>query len=188
MNLNDHSHLAENRKVRFMGLYDWMQSIVVMFLPIIFLLTFVGQTMGVQMESMSPTLHDGDRMIVRSIFYTPRRGDVIVFSLHDFRDGDALVKRVIGLGGDVIEINGDTGVVYVNGEPLTEPYISGPTHMTGNIDYPFTVPDGHVFVLGDNRRRSEDSRHRSIGTVDEREIIGQVMAVLMPFSRIGLVE
>jgi len=182
------NHATPNtRPVRFMGLYDWMQSFVIVFLPIIFLLAFVGQTMAVRQESMSPTLHDGDQMIVRSIFYTPRRGDVVIFSKHDFRDGEALVKRVIALGGDVVDIDGTTGIVYVNGEPLSEPFTSGPTFHMGNIDYPFLVPEGHVFVLGDNRNNSQDSRHRSIGPVDEREIIGQVVAVIMPFNRAGLI-
>lgn len=124
-------------------------------------------------------------MIVRSLFYTPDRGDVIVFSRHDFQDGAAMVKRVIGLAGDVIYVNAESGFVYLNGEPLYEPYTNGLVRVTGDISYPFTVPEGHVFVIGDNRNRSTDSRDSQIGPVDEREILGQVVLVIMPFNRFG---
>jgi len=178
----------EPRPVRYQGLYDWMQSLVMVFLAVIFLLTFVGRTMAVQMQSMAPTLLDGDRMIVRSILYTPQRGDVIIFAKQEFQDGVALVKRVIALAGDVVDLNTETGVVYVNGVALDEPYTSGPTNMAGDLSYPFAVPEGHVFAIGDNRNGSRDSRHREIGPVDEREIIGQVVAVIMPFDRAGLIS
>ena len=172
------------------GLYEWLQSLVPMFLIVLVLLTFVGRTIGVQHDSMNPTLFDGDRMIVRSIFYTPARGDIIIFSKQYFQDGAAVVKRVIALAGDTVDINTQTGVVYVRhaGQqyaftPLYEPFTSGPTHIAGDMVYPFTVPEGHVFVIGDNRGNSTDSRHTCIGAVDEREIIGQVVAVFLPFNR-----
>ena len=177
-----------HRPVRFRGLYDWMQSIVMVFLAVVLLLTFAGRTMAVRLDSMTPTLLDGDRMIVRSIFYSPRRGDVIVFSRHDFEDGAALVKRIIGLEGDVIDVNTDSGHIYLNGRALMEPYTNGPVHRAGDMSYPFTVPAGHVFVIGDNRNHSTDSRHRVIGAVDEREILGQVIAVIMPFNRAGFLS
>ena len=164
------------------GLFEWLQSLVPMFLIVLVLLTFVGRTIGVSQDSMNPTLFDGDRMIVRSIFYTPQQGDIIIFAKQYFEDGAAMVKRVIALEGDVVNITG-TGLVYVNGVPLEEPYTSSPTLKTGNISYPHTVPAGHVFVIGDNRNHSADSRDIDIGPVDEREIIGQVVAVFLPFSR-----
>jgi len=175
-----------DKSAPFQGLYEWMQSIVMVFLLVLVLLTFVGRTMGVQYQSMSPTLHDGDRMIVRSILYTPSAGDIIVFSRNDFEDGAALVKRVIALAGDVVDIDTESGLVYVNGFPLHEPYTSGPVRVTGTISYPFTVPEGHVFTMGDNRNASTDSRHVEIAAVDEREIIGQVVAVVLPFDRARL--
>jgi signal peptidase I len=163
-----------------------MQSIVLTFLVFLFVLTFFGRIIGVQQDSMTPTLLDGDRMIVRSILYTPRQGDIIIFSKQGFEDGAALVKRVIALSGDVVDINTETGLVYVNGLPLDEPYTNGPTNMAGDIEYPFTVPEGQVFVIGDNRNLSRDSRHMEIGPVDEREVIGQVIAVILPLNRLEL--
>ena len=180
--------MNEQAPVRYRGLYDWMQSIVMVFLPIVFLLTFAGRTMAVEMESMTPTLLAGDRMIVRSIFYTPQRGDVVIFAKQDFQGGAALVKRIIALEGDVVDINTETGIVYVNGLPLDEPYTSGPTNLAGDITYPYTVPPGYVFVIGDNRNHSLDSRHMEIGPVDERELIGQVIAVMFPFDRAGFLN
>ena len=165
------------------GLYEWIQSLVPMFLVVLILLTFVGRTIGVQHESMTPTLLDGDRMIVRSIFYTPSQGDVIIFSRQGVEDGNAMVKRVIAIAGDVVDIDPVAGIVYVNGIALYEPFTNTPTNRTGDISYPLTVPEGHIFVLGDNRNHSRDSRCADIGPVDEREIIGQVVAVFMPFSR-----
>jgi len=171
---------------RYQGLHFWMQSIVFASLAALLLVTFVGQRIEVQMWSMTPTLLEGDSMVVRRVLYTPARGDIIVFVRHDFEDGAALAKRVVALGGDVVDINTDTGLVYVNGAALDEPYVYEPTHRAGDILYPYTVPEGHIFVLGDNRNNSMDSRHTEIGAVDEREIIGQVVAVMLPFHRIGL--
>jgi len=172
--------------VRFQGLYEWMQSIVMVFLVILCLLTFIGRPMGVHGYSMMPTLSEDDRMIVRSVLYTPDRGDIVVFSRHDFEDGAALVKRVIGLAGDVVDLDTAAGTVYVNGIPQHEPYINDLTRRPGNMSFPFTVPTGHIFVLGDNRNHSTDSRDMEIGAVDEREIIGQVVAVILPFNRAQL--
>ena len=167
----------------FQGLYEWMQSIVVVFLVVLVLLTFIGRPMGVHGYSMMPTLEAQDRMIVRSLLYTPDRGDIVVLSRHDFEDGAALVKRVIALAGDVVDIDTAAGIVYVNGAPLYEPYIMEPTQRAMSMRFPFTVPAGHVFVLGDNRNRSSDSRDVELGAVDEREIIGRVVAVVLPFNR-----
>ena len=163
-----------------------MQSIVGMLLMVLVLLTFIGGPIGVHGHSMMPTLSAEDRMIVRSIFYTPDRGDIIVFSRSDFQDGTAIVKRVIGLAGDVVDIDTQSGLVYVNGIALYEPYTMEPTHRPMSTQFPFTVPDGHVFVLGDNRNNSGDSRDINLGAIDEREIVGQVVAVVLPFHRARL--
>jgi len=163
-----------------------MRNIVTVVLAIVCLLTFVANNIQVQGVSMEPTLAHGDEMIVHSIFYTPERGDIIVFSKQNFRDGAAIVKRVIALEGDVVDIDPIAGVVYVNGMALYEPYTVEPTYFMGDISYPFTVPPGQIFVIGDNRNNSGDSRSSGHGTVDEREIIGRVVAVVLPLDRAGL--
>ena len=174
------------KPVPYKGLYEWMQGIVVVLLAVLMLLTFVGQITGVQGFSMMPTLLERDRMIVRSIFYTPARDDLVVFARKGFQDDPAMVKRVIALAGDVVDIDTAAGVVYVNGTRLYEPYTMELTHRSMTMSFPFVVPPGHVFVLGDNRQNSTDSRDLVIGAVDEREIIGQVVAVILPFSRARL--
>ena len=181
-------HTDNIPKVRYQGLHLWVQSMIMFFLPAIFLLTFVGQSVEVRGNSMLPTFQDGDQTITRSIFYTPRHGDVIVFSRHDVQDGTMLVKRVIALEGDVVDIHPVTGTVFVNYEAIDEPYASDHVTLPGDIAYPFTVPPGYIFVLGDNRSPggSLDSRSTRLGPVDEREVIGQVVAVIAPLNRLAL--
>jgi len=174
------------KPVRFKELYLWMQSLVFMLLLMLGFFAFIGTPMGVQNVSMMPTLSEQDTMIVRRVLYTPDRGDIVVLSRHDFEEGAALVKRVIGIAGDVVDIDAASGLVFVNGAPLHEPYVSELTRRMGNIGFPFTVPAGHVFTLGDNRNNSMDSRDMEIGAVDEREIIGQVVAIILPFNRARL--
>ncbi|MCL2563228.1 MAG: signal peptidase I [Oscillospiraceae bacterium] len=182
------ANLAETPPVRHQGLYLWMKSAVSIFLAFVLVLALGAQPIAVIGDSMNPTLLDGDQVIVRSIFYTPRRGDVIVFVRYAVQDGTPLVKRVIALAGDVVDINAATGTVYVNGTAIDEPYSSEHTTQAGNISYPFTVPPGYVFVLGDNRSPygSLDSRHTMLGPVDEREIVGGVIAVASPLERARL--
>jgi len=163
-----------------------MQALVMMLILVLGLVVFVGTPMGVQNISMMPTLSEDDTMIVRRVFYTPDRGDIVVLSRHDFEDGAALVKRVIGIAGDVVDIDTASGLVYINGTPLHEPYVNDLTRRLGSVSFPFTVPEGHVFTLGDNRNNSMDSRDLEIGAVDEREIIGQVVAIILPFNRARL--
>jgi len=176
----------KEKSVRFEELFLWMKALVMMLLLVLGLVTFVGTPMGVQNISMMPTLSEQDTMIVRRAFYTPDRGDIIVLSRHDFEDGAALVKRVVALAGDVVDIDPMSGLVYVNGLALHEPYVNDLTRRVGNIPLPFTVPAGHVFTLGDNRNNSMDSRDAEIGAVDEREIVGQVVAIVFPFGRARL--
>ncbi len=99
-----------------------------------------------------------------------------------------IIKRVVGLAGDTIEIDFDTGEVRRNGELLDEPYINEPTWTWEGVDFPVQVPEGHLFVLGDNRNHSKDSRSPDIGMVDVREIIGRAFFRLTPFARVGSIN
>lgn len=126
-------------------------------------------------------------MIVSDLGYTPERGDVIVVNKETFSIGP-IVKRVIAVGGDTVDINFATGEVFVNGEVLDEPYINEPTYTAEGMEFPLTVPEGQLFLLGDNRNGSSDSRDPRIGLVDERYVIGHVLAVIFPFSSFGVVS
>ena len=171
----------EKSKAR-MELYDWMQCVVSAILFGIFIFVFIGRTIGVEGESMMQTLHWNDRVIVSNLFYTPKNGDIIIFRASDSFGDTPLVKRVIAVAGQTIDINFDTGQVFVDGELLNEPYINMQTHRRLNFTGPYTVPEGCVFVMGDNRDNSTDSRDSRVGPVDTRKIIGKVLFLLIPGS------
>ena len=178
-----------------MELYDWVQCIVAALLCGILIFVFIGRVIGVDGTSMIPTLHHGDQVVMSKLFFTPKYGDVVVLRSEAYGDSP-LVKRVIATAGQTIDINFTTGEVTVDGRVLEEDYIADITTLRGDFDGPVTVPDGCVFVMGDNRNASSDSRSDKVGMVDIRNIFGKVYLVLIPakesdgvryWSRIGLV-
>jgi len=180
-----------------MELYDWMQCAVSAIIFAIFVFVFIGRTIGVEGHSMLQTLHSNDRVVISGLFYTPKNGDIIIFRPPTEAFGNTpLVKRVVATEGQTLDINFETGDVIVDGVILDEPYINAPTNNRLNFTGPVTVPDGHVFVMGDNRNNSSDSRDSRIGMVDTRYILGKVLFMIIPgvedsnprdWSRIGSV-
>ena len=168
--------------------YDWIQSLSSALLICVLVFVFVLRIMDVHGTSMFPTLNNGDKVLVSDLFYEPARGDIVVFKKDSYDDNKALVKRVVAVAGDVVNIDFEKGVVYVNGEALEEDYIDVLT--TTKIDFigPQTVPDNCLFVMGDNRNASTDSRDKRIGMVDKRLVIGKVLLVVYPFNSFGSVE
>ena len=168
--------------------YDWIQSLISALLICVLVFVFVMRVMDVHGTSMFPTLNNGDKVLVSDLFYEPERGDIVVFKKDSYDDNKALVKRVIAVAGDVVNIDFERGVVYVNGEPAEEEYIDVLT--TTKIDFigPQTVPENCLFVMGDNRNASTDSRDKRIGMVDKRLVIGKVLLVVYPFNSFGSVE
>lgn len=140
---------------------------------------FVFRVIGVEGISMMPTLHDGDWVAVSGISTNIERGDIVIVT-QPWKRNVPIVKRVIAKGGDTVDIDFMLGDVYVNGEKMIEPYIDEPTTNGYDVDFPLTVPDGCVFVMGDNRGDSLDSRSSEIGFIDERYILGKVMLRLYP--------
>lgn len=167
-------------------LYYWLQALVVALFIIILVFTFVVRIINVVGSSMVPTLHNGDMLIVQGIGYSPKQGDIVVLTKDTFMD-EPIVKRVIAVGGQTVDIDYDRGTVTVDGQVRDEPYIKEAMHPT-IYDSMTTVevPEGSVFVMGDNRNGSTDSRSYSLGPVDERYIIGHVLCVLFPFSDFGV--
>ena len=172
-----------------LDLFSWLQTLVVALVALILLFTFVGRIIAVDGESMLPTLHDKDLLLLRSIAYTPEQGDVIVLT-KDFGPyvDYPIVKRVVATGGQTVHIDYDEGKIYVDGDPLNESYTNenylihnGPAMSVNDI----TVPEGSVFVLGDNRNHSSDSRHVELGAIDERYILGKAVMILFPFQNFG---
>lgn len=168
-------------KSPYFELYDWMDCIVYSVLVVVLLLSFCFRLIGVDGSSMVPTLQDGDRVLLQSIFYKPQAGDIVVFT----KLQSPLVKRIIATEGQIVDIDFAQGIVYVDNVPLDEPYINELTTTSGDVSFPVEVPQGCVFVLGDNRNHSSDSRVSQVGMVDVRHILGKISFRIMPFSSFG---
>lgn len=170
------------------NVYDWIQCLMSALIVCIVLFIFVVRVIDVRGTSMYPTLNNQDKMLVSDLFYKPETGDVVVFKKDQYDPDKALVKRVIATEGQEINIDFDRGVVYVDGEAIEEDYINELT--TTKLDFigPQTVPEGCVFVMGDNRNMSTDSRKLEIGMVDNRLIIGKVLLVIFPLESLGMVN
>lgn len=179
---------------------DWVETIIFAFFAVILIFTFLLRVANVDGESMVPTLTDGDRLIASHLFYEPASGDIVIVNSskgHVYNADNAIeevsglnkviVKRVIAVGGQKVDINFDTGAVSVDGVVLDEPYINDLTKIDeGAHQYPVVVPDGYVFVMGDNRMNSTDSRDARVGFVDEEDILGKVLVRIFPFDSIGV--
>ena len=164
--------------------YEWAQSLITALVICILVFVFVFRLVDVVGDSMNNTLFHGDNMVVLDLPYTPKQGDIVVFRKDEYKP-EALVKRVIATEGQTGEIDFDKGIVYVDGVALDEPYTADYTYIPIDFSGVQTVPEGCVFVMGDNRNRSTDSRKAEIGMVDTRLIIGKVVVVLFPLDRIG---
>ena len=178
--------------------YEWVQALVCSVLTVVLLFTFGARLIGVDGHSMLPTLQNGDRMLVLNsmLYHDYKYSDVVVLRKDTFLK-EPIVKRVIATAGQTVDIDFDSGTVYVEGEPLREDYINELTFLEEGTEFPLTVPEGHIFVMGDNRNRSSDSRDSNLGTVDTRYVIGRAVAVAFPgpneetqkrdFRRIGVI-
>lgn len=172
------------------SLYSWLQAVVPVIIGIVLVFTFVGRLTPVSGDSMLPNLHNGDMMLVRSLGYTPEQGDVVVLTKYFENIHGPIVQRVIAVGGQTVEIDYGAGCVYVDGEEVPEGYILEPMEQKSWQGITsITVPEGEVFVMGDNRNVSNDSRNPNLGTVDVRHILGKAELVLFPFGeRMGRVR
>lgn len=169
-------------------IYDWIYCLSVALIICVVIFAFFIRLIDVRGTSMNPTLNNNDKMLVSGLFYEPKVGDVVVFKKDEYDPERALVKRVIAVEGQVINMDFDRGIVYVDGVPLEEDYIMEPT--TNKIDFigPQTVPEDCVFVMGDNRNASTDSRKKEIGMVDTRLILGRAYAVVYPLSQVRTIK
>jgi len=172
--------------------YDWLDSVLGAVIIIFILFTFVFRPVGVEGESMLDTLKDGDWVAVSGITLQVKRGDIVVITQPN-KMHEPLIKRVIAIAGDTIDIDFANHTVSVNGEILDEKYIRQPTSSRFDVTFPQTVPEGCVFVMGDNRNYSLDNRSTEIGIkeagsdepgpfIDERYILGVAKVRLFPFG------
>ncbi|NPV52159.1 MAG: signal peptidase I [Firmicutes bacterium] len=164
---------------------EYLQAFVIAVVLAAFIITFIAQSFVVQGSSMEPTLHNGERLLVNKFIYRfrePARGEIVVFR-YPFDPRRKFIKRVIGVPGDRMEIR--DGSVFLNGSKLDEPYTLDLTYGTYG---PEVVPEGRVFVLGDNRNNSEDSRFADVGFVPLSNVVGHAFLIYWPLNRIGLVH
>ena len=175
---------------------DWVFDIAEMFvfvLAIVILLTsFVFKHSVVEGESMNNTLEDGDHLIISDLFYTPERGDIIVFEDYSTMLRKAVVKRVIGLPGETVEVKLDENrnvTVYINGVLLEEDYAYNAKDVEIYANHaPITLGEDEIFVMGDNRYHSTDSRHSGVGPIKIDSILGKVLFRFFPFDGFGAVD
>jgi signal peptidase I len=189
---------AEGKKAAGRVLYEWVQTLVCSVLAAVVLFTFVIRLVGVDGHSMVPTLQNGDRLLVLNslLYHDYRYGDIVVLRKEAFSEAP-IVKRVIATAGQTVDIDFETGSVYVDGALLEEDYINDPTLREEGTEFPLTVPEGSIFVMGDNRNHSSDSRDLRLGTVDTRYVIGKAVFLAYPgrdettgqrdYKRIGVI-
>lgn len=179
------------------GVLLYLRDLVCLLAGIVLVFSLLFRVVVVSGPSMNDTLVDGDWILLLGrIFYSePEQGDIIVASKDSFKDGEPIIKRVIAVEGQTVDIDFVTGTVYVDNKPLNEPYTLTPTNLNSGTTFPLTVDEGCVFVMGDNRNRSQDSRSTEIGQIDCREILGKAIFLMFPgadsshpnrdFNRIG---
>lgn len=176
--------LPPDQKLR-RDIYDWIMSMMIALVACVALFVFCVRIIDVSGTSMVPTLHNEDKMFVSNLLYKPEVGDVVVFKTDSYDPNKALVKRVIATEGQTVNIDFDNGIVYIDGVPIQEDYIAEVTKTKLDFIGPKQVPDGCVFVMGDNRNMSTDSRKAEIGMVDNRMILGRAYAVIFPLAEMG---
>ena len=185
---------------------EWLEILATAVIAVVIIFSLVFRVATIDGDSMKDTLHGankitgaiGDKVIITNLNYEAERGDIVVISrnaensLSTQNTSDSpIIKRVIAVGGQTVDIDFQKGVVYVDGEPLVEDYISTPTTDKYEVDFPLYVPEGYIFVLGDNRGDSLDSRSSRIGEnglIDTRYVLGHAVFRIFPFDRIGRLD
>lgn len=167
---------------------DWVEAILFSFVLVVLFFTFFFRMATVSGSSMYPTLVQNERIIIRCICYQPQRGDIIVVDTNS-QYGKPLVKRLIALEGDTVDIDRKTGKVYLNGKLLPEEYLpEGTFTQLEDLAFPITVGKNQVLAMGDNRSVSLDSRSSEIGMIDVHDILGKAVLRVFPLQKFGKIE
>ncbi len=165
-------------------IYDTVYMIAFAIILVALGFIFLFRTVVVDGSSMNPTLYDGNRILLTAYYDEPKYGDIVVTCRPSDSMPDTLIKRVIATEGQTIDIDFDNGIVYIDGKALDEPYIKRPFTEREDFHGPVTVPEGYVFIMGDNRNGSTDSRDFRVGFMQEEYILGKALTKLSPFGKI----
>lgn len=185
---NEASERIENPANEFSAsCFDWLESIVQALVLVVVIMTFVLRPITVQGTSMLNTLFDKDKVIVTKCGYVPKNGDIVVIRPFGTLD-KPIIKRVIATEGQTLSIDFSDGSVYVDGKKLDEPYIKERMWVRGDGQIPSVIPKGHIFVMGDNRNGSMDSRFKGVGLVPNDMVMGKAVFIFFPFDRMGLID
>lgn len=184
---NDSLFKEQKQKKIRRELFEWLEAVVFAVVAVVLCFTFIFRIVGVDGESMYPTLKHLDKVVISHLAYTPKNGDIIVITQPNTVN-KPLIKRIIAVGGQKLDINFSSGDVKVDGVVLDEPYIAEKTTLYGDVEFPLIVPDGYVFVMGDNRNMSYDSRNTGIGMIDTRYILGRAVFRIYPIRSLGNIK
>ena len=192
--------MPEKKQTEGRGAYEWVQALVCSVLTMVLIFTFAVRIVRVSGESMRETLQDQDMLVVLNNWLCGgyEQGEIVILQRDDFYGGEPIVKRVIATGGQTVDIDFETGAVYVDGALLEEDYINELTFVEEGTEFPLTVPEGCIFVMGDNRNDSDDSRDSTLGPVDTRCVLGRALLLAVPgptadtkqrdWSRVGILN
>ena len=176
-------------------IFEWLDVLTTAIITVVIIFSLLFRVATISGPSMQNTLFTDDKVIISNLGYTPKRGDIVVISRNvnnSVEDAatskEPIIKRVIATGGQTVDIDFERGVVSVDGVELDEPYAKTPTTTKWDVEFPLYVPEGYIFVLGDNRNESMDSRDSRIGEgglVDTRYVLGHAVFRIFPFNSIG---
>lgn len=177
---------------------EWVEVLSVAIIAVVIIFCLVFRIATISGDSMKNTLIHNDKVIITNLGYKPKQGDIVVISRNAENSLEAqnlsnepIIKRVIAVGGQTVDIDFQRGIVYVDGVALEEDYILAPTVDRGDVQFPLYIPEGSIFVLGDNRPESLDSRYSQIGVggiIDERYVLGHAVFRIFPFDKIGRLD
>lgn len=197
---HDQSAEKESSPQKENALLSYLHDLVFLISGILLVFSLLFRVVVVSGPSMNDTLVDGDCLfLIGNVLYSdPKQGDIIVASKDTFDNGAPIIKRVIATEGQTVDIDFNAGIVYVDGAALEEAYTLTPTNLYEGVDFPLTVDEGCLFVMGDNRNKSKDSRSIEIGQIDRREVLGRAIFLVIPgnndgevpreFNRIGVLS
>ena len=195
--LNDEQQENKQENIKTF-IFDWLEVLVHAIIAVVICFSFFFRIATIDGPSMENTLLNGERVIISNLFYEPKVGDIVVISRNKENSvftmnesNTPIIKRIIATEGQTVDIDFEQGVVYVDGIALDEPYTKTPTNRKWDIEFPVTVDEGCIFVLGDNRNDSLDSRDARIGEygmIDTRYILGHAVYRIFPLDKIGKLD